>query len=52
MKVSGIWSLLGAVIAGIILADLIAKPQGTTAAGNAIVSVEKPAFGALLGKAP
>lgn len=51
MRVTGFWSLAGVVILGIILADLIANPEGTKAAGNAVVNLEKPTYNALLGKA-
>jgi hypothetical protein len=44
-----IFVLAGAVVTGIVLADILIHPQGTTAAGNAIVGVEKPAANALLG---
>lgn len=50
MRVTGFWSAVGAVIVGIIIADLIANPTGTTAAANGVVNLEKPTFNALLGK--
>jgi hypothetical protein len=50
MRVTGLWSLAGAVVLGVILADLIANPTGTTAAANGVVGIEKPGFNALLGK--
>jgi hypothetical protein len=50
MRVTGLISLAALVVMGIIGADLIANPTGTTAAGNAVVSIEKPTFNALLGK--
>lgn len=37
------------VVMGIIGADILTHPTGTKDAGNAIVSIEKPAFNALLG---
>lgn len=37
------------VITGVIVADIITHPTGTQAAGNAIATVSKPAFNALLG---
>lgn len=52
MRPTTLIGLAGLVVVGIILADFIAHPSGTTAAGNAIVSVVKPTEGALLGKAP
>lgn len=45
-------ALAGLVVAGVIVADFLIHPAGTTAAANGIVSVEKPAFAALLGTAP
>lgn len=37
------------VIAGIILADIIIHPAGTTAASQGVVSIITPSFNALLG---
>jgi hypothetical protein len=50
MRVTGIWSLLGAVVTGIVIADLIVNYTGTAAAANGVVAIEKPTFNALLGK--
>lgn len=50
MRVTSGLSLGALVVFGIIIADFLSNPQGTTAAGNAIVSAEKPTFNALLGK--
>lgn len=38
------------IISGIIIADFLTHPAGTTAAGNAIVSEQKVAGNQLLGK--
>jgi hypothetical protein len=44
---------LGAlVVIGLIVGDFLTHPTGTTAAGNAIVNIEKPTESALLGVAP
>lgn len=50
MRVTGIWSLAGLAVAGIMLADLLIHPAGTKAAGNVLVSVEKNTGNQLLGK--
>jgi hypothetical protein len=41
-----------AVIGGVIIADVLIHPQGTTAAGNAAIGVTVPAYSALLGTVP
>jgi hypothetical protein len=50
VRPTGALSLLSLIVIGIIGADLLAHPPGTTAAGNAVVAAEKPAFNALLGQ--
>lgn len=47
---TSVLALLGAVIAGIIIADLVTHPDGTKAVGNALVGVERPTINGLLGK--
>lgn len=49
MRPTSALALAGLVVVGVIIADFVAKPQGTQAAANGIVSVEKPALNALLG---
>lgn len=49
MHVTSFASAVGAVIFGIIIADILIHPQGSQAAGTAIASVTKPAQNALLG---
>jgi len=49
-RVTGFWSAVGAVILGVVIANLLANPRGTIAAANALVAVEKPTLNALLGK--
>lgn len=41
MRVTGFWAAVGAVVFGLIVADIWTHPSGTTAAGNQIVSLEK-----------
>ena len=38
------------VLAGVILADILANPSGTAAASTGIQGVETPALNAMLGK--
>lgn len=42
--------MLTLVVLGVIFADLEKNPQGTHAAANGIVDIEKPGLNALLGK--
>lgn len=49
MRPTTIMGVIGLVIVGIIVADFLTHPAGTTAAGNAIVSIAKPTENALLG---
>lgn len=41
MGVTGFWALTGAIVLGLIVADIWTHPAGTTAAGNQIVNLEK-----------
>jgi hypothetical protein len=50
MKVTGWWTAVGAVILGVIVADLVHNPTGTRALANAGVSAEKVSVNGLLGK--
>jgi hypothetical protein len=50
MKVTGIWTAVGAVIFGVILADLVHNPGGTRALANAGTTAEKISVNGLLGK--
>jgi hypothetical protein len=50
MKVTGIWAAVGAVIFGVIIADLVHNPTGTKALANAGTSAEKISVNGLLGK--
>jgi hypothetical protein len=49
MRVTGLWTAVGAVILGLIVADLITHPSGTQAAGNEVISLEKNTGNQLLG---
>jgi hypothetical protein len=50
MKVTGIWAAVGAVILGVIIADLVHNPAGTKTPANAGTSAEKVSVNGLLGK--
>jgi hypothetical protein len=49
MRVTGFASAVGAVILGIIIADLVMHPTGVAALGNAVASTEKVTVNGLLG---
>jgi hypothetical protein len=51
LGVTGIWALAGAVVFGLILADIWTHPAGTNAAGKAIIGLEKNTGNQLIGKA-
>lgn len=50
MRVTGIWAAIGAVIAGLIIADLVTHPAGTNAVAGGINTLEKQTGNQLLGK--
>jgi hypothetical protein len=50
MKVTGLWAAIGAVIFGVIIADLVHNPAGTKVLANAGVNTEKVSVNGLLGK--
>jgi hypothetical protein len=50
MRVTSILGLLGLVVVGVIIADFVVHPDGTKAAANGLVAIEKPSLNALLGK--
>jgi len=52
MHVTSVMGLAGLVVVGIIAADVLTHPTGTTAAANGIVNVLKPTESSLLGVAP
>lgn len=49
MMVRGL-AILATVIAAAALADVLAHPQGTTAAGNSIIGILKPSLQAASGQ--
>lgn len=49
LRVTGIWTAVGAVIFGLIIGDLWTHPAGTAAAGKDLVSLEKNTGNQLLG---
>jgi hypothetical protein len=50
MKVTGFWSAAGAIIFGVILADLVIHSTGTKVLANAGTSAETISVNGLLGK--
>jgi hypothetical protein len=51
MRVTGFWAAVGAVIFGLIIADIWTHPAGTNAAGKAVIALEKNTGNQLIGKA-
>jgi hypothetical protein len=49
MHVTGFWALTGAVVFGLIIADIWTHPTGTAAAGTAINTLEKQTGNQLIG---
>lgn len=52
MRPTSLLGLAGLIVVGIIVADLITHPSGTTAAGNAINQLASTSVSGLLGSAP
>jgi hypothetical protein len=50
MRVTGVWSAIGAVILGVILADLVHNPSGTKVLTSSATSIESAGVNGLLGK--
>lgn len=50
LRVTGFWALTGAIVFGLIVADVWTHPRGTNAAGNALVRLEKNTGNQLIGK--
>ena len=50
MRVTGVWTAIGAVIVGLIIADLVTHVNGTKAISNGIISLEKNTGNQLIGK--
>lgn len=42
--------IIGSIITGVIIADILIHPQGTQAAANGIATIAKPTYNALLGQ--
>lgn len=49
LRVTGMWAAIGAVIAGLMLADLLTHPAGTNALAGGINSLEKQTGNQLIG---
>jgi hypothetical protein len=49
MRVTGFWALTGAIVFGLIIADIWTHPAGTNAAGTAVIGLEKNTGNQLLG---
>ena len=52
MRPTTVIGLAGLIVVGVIIADLITHPSGTTAAANGINSLAKTSVSGLLGTAP
>lgn len=50
-KVTGFWSLAALVVVGIIIADLVTHPAGTSTGFSTVTGLERNAGNQLLGKA-
>lgn len=50
MRVTGIWSAVGAAVGGFIIADILTHPAGTRAAGGTISSLWKTSAQGLSGQ--
>ena len=50
LRVTGAWAAVGAVIFGLIIADIWTHPKGTQAAGQAVNTLEKQTGNQLLGQ--
>jgi hypothetical protein len=50
MRVSGFWSLAGAIVLAVMVADFVIHPQGTQALASAATQSEKTALNAELGQ--
>lgn len=49
MRPTTLIGLMGLVVVGVIVADFLIHPEGTKAAANGLVAIEKPSLNALLG---
>jgi hypothetical protein len=51
LRVTGFWAAVGAVVFGLIIADIWTHPAGTNAAGNQLAAIEKNTGNQLIGTA-
>ena len=51
LRVTGFWAAIGAVVFGLIIADIWTHPTGTAAAGTAVETLEKNTGNQLIGTA-
>lgn len=49
LRVTGFWAAIGAVVFGLIVADIWTHPAGTNAAGTAVTALEKNTGNQLIG---
>lgn len=49
LRVTSFWTAVGAVVFGLIVADIWTHPNGTSAAGKAITTLEKNTGNQLIG---
>lgn len=49
LRVTGFWAAVGAVVFGLIIADIWTHPAGTNAAGKSVIALEKNTGNQLLG---
>jgi hypothetical protein len=50
LRVTGFWALTGAIVFGLIIADLWTHPAGTSAAGTVVTDLEKNTGNQLIGQ--
>ena len=50
MRPTSIIGVIALIVMGVIVADFLTHPEGTTASANGIVAIEKPSLNALLGR--
>jgi hypothetical protein len=50
LRVTGFWALTGAIVFGLIIADIWTHPGGTNAAGTAVTNLEKNTGNQLIGQ--
>ena len=50
LRVTGFWALTGAIVFGLIVADIWTHPAGTNAAGTQLTNLEKNTGNQLIGQ--